>query len=478
MTNSSFKTVPVNLVGPTSEHRDISYSDQLSMNLIPELPGTGASKGVLINWYGSKPFVSFTDGDRGVRAFNSAISAVNGQTLYTVDEFKTKTTIGPVTGAERCILDDNGSSLIITTGSKWYVYDGATVSEFTPPTATPAFVPGNSVAFLSEYAIYDVGGGRFLMSDFGAPTQFQTNNFATVQGELKRVFVFNERAYMMSDESITTWYLSTGNPPLRKTQGGTMEVGLKDVHSVAATQTFVYFRGTTGLVYRFSGTQSLPVTSGAIANKIQDYPNDSSVAYTINIDGSNYYVINFTQDNKTYVFSEKMNELSPGINDWFSLSTGDDEDRYIGEFYTKAFNRRFITDKATGSILELDQSLFTDDGDISVRERVIAPINGGLLGKEGARIEMSWFQLVMKKGVGTASGTGVDPCAYFAISIDGGDSWTNDEDVKIGRTGESTIKVTWYKSISFYECSIRIRIFDPVFTSLKSAGIGLKLLGD
>ena len=120
---------------------------------------------------------------------------------------------------------------------------------------------------------------------------------------------------------------------------------------------------------------------------------------------------------------------------------------------------------------------FTDDGTVSVRERVIAPINGGLLGREGARLQMSWFELVMKKGVGTASGDGVDPRAYFAISIDGGDSWTSDEQVEIGRTGESVIKVRWDKAISFYEASIRIKIYDPVFTSLKGASIALKFLG-
>lgn len=478
MTRSSFQTIPVNIVGPSAEHRDSSYSSQVTMNLIPENHRTGASRSLLVPWAGSKGFSRITGSNpRGMHEFGGVTYKISDTTLFSVTSAGDKTSIGTITGTQRCILRDDGTNLIITTGAKWYQFDGSSLTEFSPP----KFARGNSVDFLNGFAIYDVSDGFFFMADFGDPDNFQSNNFARAESspdDLKRIFVFNERAYLMGNKTIETWYISTGNPPLRKTQNGTMPVGLKDIHSVAKSQDFVYFRGDDGWIYRFSGTQAINVTSGFAANVFENFLDDTAEAYVIEIQGGTYYVVNFTNNNRTFVFSEKNHALSPGVDDWFEISTGANQDMYIGAMYLKAFNKHLVEKKNSGDILELDINIFTDDGDNIVRVRETPPIHGGLLGREGGRLEMSWFEVIMKKGVGIASGQGVDPRIYMQATFDGANSYSNEEDIEIGRTGDAMIKVRWYISMSFYESAFRITGYDPVFYSFHGASIGLKFVGD
>ena len=456
------------------------------MNFYPENHKTGATQALLMPWDGSKPFASIAGArPRGIYEFGNVAYKVVDAALYSVSSLGVVAFIGVISGGNRCIMRDDGTNLIITTGSQWYQYNTATstLTEFFPPTLSTGLVvtAGNSVDFLNGFAIYDVSDGKFLMSDFGDPDNFQNNNFATAESspdDLKRVFVFNERAYLMGSRSIETWYISTGNPPLQKTQNGTMPVGLKDIHSVAASQNYVYFRGDDGWIYRFSSTQAINITSGFAANAFEAFADDTAEAYIREWQGGTYYGVNFTANNQTWVFSERNHALSPGIDDWFQLSTGENLDSYIGAGYFKAFNKHLIEKKGSGDILELDLDTFTDDGDMIVRMRETPPIHGGLLGQEGGRLEMSWFEVIMKKGVGTASGAGVDPRIYVQGTFDGADSYSNQEEIEIGRTGESMIKIKWYHSESFYEAAFRVIGYDPVFYSIHGASIGLKFIGD
>lgn len=483
MVRSSYTNVPINVVGQSGRHRDSSYSTAETMNFIVEQHKSGASQGLMVPFPGSVPYQTVsTTGDRGMLPnFKDRLYKISGTKLYKYDSAKTETLIGTIPGSGRCVMVNDQFFMIIATGSKWFQFDGTTFTEFFAPSG---FTQGSSVDILGGFFVYDMGSNAYGVSDFGDPDSIQainTNTIASKSGNLKRVFTFDENIYLMSEKNIETHYLrGTSNPPIIKTNGGTMNIGLKDTHSVANSHRFVYFRGSDGYVYRFSSTQAVNITSGAAANAFETYADDTATGYVINIQGGTFYIITFVNNNATWVFSERSGELSPGINDWFQISSGADMDRYIGDFYVKAFGRHLIAKKNSGDILELDLDVFTDDGGTTVRMREIPPIHGGLLDKtgEGRRIEASWFTLVGKKGVGLITGQGVDPRVYLQISIDGGESYTNQEHADLGRLGDSMLKVTWYFTESFYEATVRIKFYDPIFASIHSASMGLKFVGD
>jgi hypothetical protein len=65
------------------------------------------------------------------------------------------------------------------------------------------------------------------------------------------------------------------------------------------------------------------------------------------------------------------------------LSYKADEQIYLAYDYAYAYNKHFIMSRIDSRILELDQSVYTDNGEITIRERVTAPINAATLGING-----------------------------------------------------------------------------------------------
>ncbi len=462
----SFRTVPVEIVGQSYEHRSRSLSAQVTMNLIPEFVLAGKSKSALTSWPGSKLFSSGSGVDRGMHTFAGTLYKVSSNTLYKIASDGTQTSLGAIDGTNMCIFADDGATMRIATGSKDYQLVGTTLTEITDTDLNP----GNSVTYLNQQMLNDSNGGQFQVSDVGVPGSISPNNFATAESspdDTTRVFAFSERAYVFGDgNSIETWWNSgTGNPPFDRVNGGTMQIGLKSPYSVAASSSFVYFLGSDNSVYRFSSTQAEAVTPIAIANAFEGFTKTNDArGFVINFEGQSFYVINFVSEGKSFVFSENASA-------WFQISSGADQGAYVGTSYASAYGKMFIGNN--GNVLELDLDTFTDNGDDIIRERVSAPI----ISPTGGRIGMSKFTLIMETGVGLITGQGENPQIMFQASYDGGKSWTDEDWVSIGRLGEGRAKVEWHNMATAYEIDIRFRVSDPVFTSFHSASIDLRDAG-
>lgn len=475
MKMTTFKTVPLRVVGQSYEHRSEAFSVQKTMNLIPQTELTGAASSSLTTWPGCTQFASVSGTNRGMTVFKGELYKVNGNALYKIDSAGASTVLGAISGTNRCIFANDGTNLIITTGGTGYQLTGSTLTAI----SDSDFQNGNSVTYLNQQMIFDGNGGRFQVADVGDPDSIQPNNFATAESspdDTIRVFAFRERVYIFGAGgpygSTETWYNSgTGNPPFARVNGGTMNVGLAAIHSVAATDDYCYFLGDDRRVYRFSSHQPQNVTSIAISHQF-DLIGDLSdcIASIYSIEGQSFYVITSPSGNKTFAFNEQSSA-------WFNLSTGADEDRYIGEEFIECYGKRLISSKSDGGVYELNLTTFTDNADVKIQERVFGPINGTAMGADGERLLMSWFDLVMQTGVGAVTGQGENPQLMVSASFDGGKSWTNEDDVLIGRQGAGRIKARWDHCESFYDCFIKIRCSDPVFLSLFSGAIGLKPSG-
>jgi hypothetical protein len=468
MKMSSFKNVPLKVVGQTYEHRSTAVSIQKTMRLIPQAEVTGAAESSLTSWPGCTVFSTNSGSNRGMTVFKNELYKVNSTTLIKIDSLGTASTLGTIAGSNRCIFANDGTNMIITTGGNGYQLTGTTLTQITDTDYESA----NSVSYLNQQMIYDGNGGRFQVSDVGNPDSLQPNNFATAESspdDTIRTFAFRERVYIFGERSIETWYNSgSGNPPFARVNGGTMNVGLSAVHSVAATDDYCYFLGDDRRVYRFSSHQAQNITSIAISHQIFNMGNTGdAIASIFHIEGQSFYVIAFPSAGKTLAFNEDAGA-------WFTLSTGADESRYIGDEFIECYGKRLISDKDNGNVHELSLTTFTDNGETCIQERILGPINGTVLGIPAERIMMSYVDLVMEMGVGIETGQGSNPQLLVSASFDGGDSFTNEDDVLLGRTGQGRLKARWDHTESFYSAFIRIRCSDPVFISLFSGSIGIK----
>ena len=460
----TFQTVPVDIVGQSYEHRSRALSSQVTMNMIPEFVLSGRSQTALTNWPGTKSFsTSAFLNDRGMHVMSGTLFKISGTTLESISSTGVRTTIGTIAGSNYCVFADDGTTMRIATGSKDYIYDGVTLSEITDPDLNP----GNSVSYINQQMVNDSNGGQFQVSDVGVPGSIDPLNFATAESspdDTIRVFTFSERLYLFGDtDSVETWWNSgSGNPPFDRVNGGTMNVGLKAIHSVDETPNFVYFLGSDSIVYRFSSHQLEPVSSPAISRAFENMTTASdAVAYTVSFEGQYFYIIRFNADNRTFAFNESGNA-------WFELSVGADQSNYSATSYVEAYGKKLMGIGA--SVVEFDPDTYTHNGDTMIRERVTAPISD----PSGARILMNRFEVVAEVGVGLISGQGVDPLMMFQASYDGGESWSDEDWISMGRMSQGRIKIEWYNMASAYEIMVRVRVSDPVFVSIHSAAIDIQ----
>lgn len=465
------QTVPVNIVGQTYESRSRPLSVQVCRNLYPEVNPSSKTPTALQSFPGNKIFYtqSVIGADRGIYRFNDELYKVSGTSLYKYTSTGSEYLIGTISGGSPCVFANNGSVIVIVTGGVVYQYNGVSLS-----IATDAdFESPNSVAYLKTQMLYDGDGGRFAVSDAGAPTTITGTYYATAESAgdpLIRVYVFNQIAYMMGSETIEPWYDSgVGEPPFNPVDGVIIEKGLHAIYSVANTEQYIYFLGSDKNVYRLVGYQVENVTSPAIGNFLENNTVDDARGFVMKLQGQNIYVLSLKTANKTLCYSETTGT-------WFELSAGVSGDMSKISSYAYCYGKHLVGDYSNGNIYELDLDTFQDNTEVYRRERITPPISGDMFQKPGAVFSMSKFSLIMETGVGTTTGSDydVDPSVVFSASYDGGKSWTNERWVKIGRLGE-VVRVDWYHLVAgVREIVIKWYVTANVFASFHSASIDVE----
>lgn len=463
----TFRTIPVDIVGASYEHRSRSLSAQECVNMIPEILPSGKAQKACTSWPGSVSFSTGYGNDRGMHVFRNELYKVNDQTLYKIDSVGTQTSLGVISGTAMCSFANDGNVMRIATGSKDYLVSNAgVVSEITDPDLNP----GNTVTYINQQMINDSAGtGQFQVSDVGVPGSISGSNFATAESapdNTLAVHAFNEYVYLFGEYTIESWYNSgVGSPPFDRIQGGTMNVGTSSPYSIATSSDFMYFIGHDRQAYRVSATQLQPITPPAIAAAFEDFDVVSDArGFIVNTEGQVFYILNFITEQKTFAYSETSNA-------WFELSTGADQGNYVGTSYAECYGKKLVA--SGGSVLYLDGSTYADNAVTRIIKRVSAPITLNT----GKRFEFSSFILKMETGVGLISGQGSDPQVMFEISKDGGKSFTNPRTVKIGRLGAGVQEVKFDKRISGYEMLIRITVSDAVFISIHGASAMIREAG-
>lgn len=475
-----YKWLPVNIVGQQYQSRSRPLSAQTTKNLTIESNPAARTQLAMHSWPGSVRRLTSTYGaDRGSHVFQGVLYKVSGTTLLSVPTNFTEAVIGTIAGTNRCIFADDGTNMVIVTGSTAYQYNG-TLSTITD---TDLENP-DSVAVLNNQLIYDGNRGRWVVASAGDPDDIPNINYAVAESngdDLVRAYVFNQTLYLMGTRTIETWFNSgAGSPPFTRIDGGIIEtLGLHALHSVANTNNYLYFLASDKNVYRVTGYQAEIITPPAISYQLFNLVADDAVGMTLNIDAQNYYILSFPSANKTYAFSEQMFSVDPGLS-WIELTTGADENRYFMNSYQFVYGKRLATDYRNGNVLELDYNTFTDDSEPKIQQRDTAPINGINLGLPAQKLIMSSIRFILHTGVGLESGQGAAPSFYIGTSIDGGRNFdfTGNPYVDPGKSGNFIITVQLDKVLEFEDLIVRIRVSDPVFVSIHGAAILVDKAGE
>lgn len=475
-----FETFPINITGPSAEHRDLSLSSQFTQNFYPELMRGGKSEFTTQSFPGQSLFGSAAGADRGSWEMQGIGYRVVDSTLFEVDSVGNHISRGAIDGTARCTFGDDGRNMIICTAGLVFQYTQATKTLITVTDAN--IVGSTAVTFLNNKFIYTNvnlnAGVDFVVSDVGDGTNASGLNAGAVEddpGKLVYAYAFEDQIYMFTERTTPIyWNNGDSQPPLDPVIGRVIEkVGLDALHSVANTDKFIYWLGDDKMVYRAISGNAQPISSIPIAHAMEGYEVTSdAVGYTFRMEGQNFYVLSFPTENKTWCLSESL-----GIDGWFNLSSDTNRGKYNATSHMFVYNRHLLSDETNGKLYTLDIDAFSNDTITIQRIRTLASIHGGLVGLPGKRIQMSSFELIMKKGVGLITGQGEDPKIAIEFSIDGGESFKPGEFVRVGRLGETNLKVKWDNLDSFYDLIIRITTSDPVYYSLQTASIEARLAG-
>lgn len=468
------KNIPIQIIGPTYQDRSIPLSSQETKNFYHDLIEEGKDQFVVHSFPGLKSLSSVGLGaDRGMNRMGEVGFRVAGNRLYSFDKDGTHTQLGIIPGGKRCVIDNDGFNLIIVADNVVFQWDGTSLT-----TITDTNIAGSqAVTYLNSQMIY-TKPNLFTIADPDVPSSASGLNSASADSkpdELVIAYAFQQSAYMMGIRSVEPWWNSgEGNPPLQRIDGQIFQVGCAAIHSVAANDDFLYWLGDDFSIYQATGGSKNRISSSAISNDIESYEviNDA-IGQVFTFQGENFYMLSFPTAGRTWCLSERL-----GDKGWFNLSSGLQDAKWQGSSILSVYDKLFVADAVNGSLYELDINTFKNNGETIQRRRVTSSINGKVLGKPGAEVQMSKMKFIMSSK-GLISGQGENPQIQFELSFDGGHSWDPQGWGYVGRLGENKISVEMFciDRCVFYDCMVRLTTSDPIDYSIYSASADLKLTG-
>ena len=465
-------------IGPSYTLQSVNYDAQRCVNLFPQINEIGTGKEREVASFVMTPGLTLkaTLGDgpiRGThRGSNGVLYAVSDDKIYSLDSSFVSTELGTLNSVSGQVsFADNGTTLAIVDGADGY---GVTMStgafaEF----GDPDFRPSDTVTFQDGYFIFnEANSGRFFISQLNS-ISFDALDFASAEGnpdELIAVLSDHRDLWLFGTKS-TEVFFNSGNVdfPFERIQGAFVEHGCAAPFSVAKLNNDVFWLGQDdqgrGIVYRAAGYQPQRISTHAVEIAISGYADVSdAVAYTYQQNGHNFYVLNFTDANTTWVFDTSTNL-------WHERAfTNEGQfERHRANSHAFAYNQHIVGDYANGKIYSLDSEALSDAGEEITRQRVAPHIAEGM-----KRLFYNSFQLDLEVGVGLdglSTVQGHDPQAMLDFSDDGGHTWSSEHWASFGKIGNRLRRCIWRKLGVSRDRIFRVTITDPV----KIAIIGAQL---
>jgi len=345
-----YQTIPLSVVGPTSQNKSQQANSSLTKNWYPEITVDGRSQSALLPWPGTVAFgTSPTEFDRGLHVFRNVLYHVNGDALYSVSNAGVYTKIGNIAGFSRCIFADNGVEMAITADGNAYSFDGLALTKGD----TSEFANTQSVTMLNNTFLYNAELDNFFVSEAGDALAFRAAGSAESKGDdLLRPYAFSQWVYMLGEATNEPWWNAAADTlGFDRIDGGIMEKGLGGLYTVANTDQFMYFLGDDANVYQVIQSSINLISTPEISFQLGKLNISSAVGWTMVLDGQDFFVLNFGENDLSYAYAEQT-----GV--WFNLSSGVNNGRYIGSSYARVYDKHISVDFNTGNAIEITDQAF------------------------------------------------------------------------------------------------------------------------
>lgn len=471
-------------IGPSYTLAHQQAGAERLVNLYPELLESVPRKGNryrLVGTPGLRKRAELGEGPiRGIhRASTGQLFVVSGAKVYEVfSHWSAQERSGTLaTSSGRVTLADDGTRMVIG--------DGGSTAFQVPLAAGSAVVaiadadePGGHVTWQDGYYVHTVPGtAQFQISGLNDLT-YDALDVATAEGRpdpLVMVLSVGRRLWLLGDQTTEVWF-NSGAADFPFAREAFIETGTISAGTCVRARDSVVWVGNdergSGTVWHAQGFQPVRISNHAVEHALSGYSRLSEAfAFAYQQEGHEFYVLtvpgNDEDSGGTWVY-----DFSTGF--WhersYKSSTGEEPHRaHVG---TVAFGEVVVGDREDGRLYTYDLAYYLDDEDELRRVRQAPHVS-----QDEKEIVFHAFQLQAQMGVGLSSGQGSDPVVLLSWSDDGGKTWSNEHQAKLGRQGKYKNRALWRRLGKSRDRVFRVTISDPVPVTLLGAEINPVQLG-
>lgn len=472
----------IDIIGGTYEHRFKDWNAQRTINWFPKISDSKSQEKnktniALFPRPGLSQYVDL--GGEAIRGMYTALTltqercfAVTGTSLYEINYDGSSVLRGALTGMakgskSKVYMACNGNSqVLIQDTMAAYVFDLTT--NVLTVVSTSDYPQGTTLDYADGYFIISGKDGRVHFSDLNDGFTWPGFNFFTPTfkpDKVKAIVAFREEIYCFGDETIEV-YINDGTTPFVRQSRTSMYFGLTARDSLAVHQSGVFFLGKSktggSVAYQMGMDYSLtPISTPAITDRINSsgVHEDAEGYVTTTHDGHIFYHLHLPAMNTTLVY-----DLTTGMwHERQSVRPSNDEDgtkpqdMYRGRCFTTFKGMNLYGDWWSGRIFKEDSNVKTDDGYARLLRRTSSVFH-----QEQKNISVYALEFDVNSGCGLAAGQGVDPVMMVRYSIDGGNTFEQEEMLLLGKLGQYDTRVSTNNIGTARNWVIDFSVSDPV----------------
>jgi hypothetical protein len=462
----------IGIVGATYEMDARSFDVQRTVNQFPIASEVQGSKEVsaLRGVAGYSLFTTIGGGSiRGIISpSNNRCFAVSGYELYEIFSNGTSTLRGTLlTGAVRVSMAENGTQLIIVDGTYGYILDMGT-NIFTQITDVD-FPACDIVEFQDGYFIVPEKNTRkFYISALYDGFTWDALDFTTVDGNpdnLVSLISDSGNLWLFGDRSVEVWS-NTGNAlfPFERISGAIINTGCAAAQTVQKFDNTIAWLGVDtqgrGVVWKANGYSAQRLSNQAIEAKIATAVDfTESYAWVYHEQGHVFYCLQVKGLNTTLVYDGATGMWHE--RQFYNSATSTYE-QHRGSCHTFFAQKNIIGDRITGDLYSQSLNEYSYNGEEIRRIRVCPHLQD-----EKRNIPYSALELDMETAVGNDNVT--DPQIMMQYSDDGGNTWSNEKWVSVGKIGKYKTKVRWSRLGSARNRVFKIMYSEKTFYQVNGA---------
>lgn len=283
----------------------------------------------------------------------------------------------------------------------------------------------NSVFYLAGRFLYPTQSGRVYFSAINDATSVGSLDYFTAEARpdgLVRGIADRGEAWLFGTETTQIYVDSSdADDPYVPLGGSFIQKGCASRDSVVSFDNAPHWLTNEGNIVRGAGSEATIISTPSVDRAIATVTDKTTIrAYVDTAKGHSFLIL--TCDSWTWAFDASTRlwheRKSYGRDDWRAWP------------YVTAFGNRLVGDKASGTIRQLVETAYDENGDPIRCELILPDIPG--------RIQFGRLELDVATGVGLGVGStanGYDPQIMVSWSDDGGYTWSNERTGSVGRQG-------------------------------------------